>query len=386
MKKVTFLSMKLGLALPLVLLAAPAFAQEGPPVVEVVETEPNALSGRYDKGFVLRTADDQFTLKLNSRLQPRWEMFVRDDGDKEIEHRMFIARWRLQLDGRAWGSTGYKFEIDVGRGFITLKDAFIEQPIGGVRLRVGNMKRPMSRQALASDRDLQFVDRSITDGFAGGGHDFGVMLHNEYDKGPTGIEWALGVFNGTGDRARIACTTSMAGATTCALPSNVPTDVGPMVGARIGFNTAGVRGYDESDLEGGPLRLSVGASYLGELAEGESDAMLHRLGVDAIVKVAGLSVSGAFFLLNSMAGTERENDIAFHVQGGFVVLPKRLELSARFAQVPAGANDTQEILGAANIFLHGHWLKLAIDAGALRTTGDGGTTDIVARTQFQIQI
>ena len=44
------------------------------------------------------------------------------------------------------------------------------------------------------------VDRAIVDKAFGNGRDVGLMLHNNYTKSPT-LEWAAGVFNGTGDAA-----------------------------------------------------------------------------------------------------------------------------------------------------------------------------------------
>jgi hypothetical protein len=74
-----------------------------------------------------------------------------------------------------------------------------------VWLRAGQWKRPFSRQQIGSSGRLELTDRSITDKAFGAGRDIGLAVHNNYEKSPD-LEWALGVFNGTGDGARLVPT------------------------------------------------------------------------------------------------------------------------------------------------------------------------------------
>jgi phosphate-selective porin OprO and OprP len=375
--------MKNGLAILTLLLAGSHALAQQAPAVEILD--PKSASIRYDGGFTLRSGDDRFSLKLVTRLQPRWEARVADDGDdataSELAHRFMMSRARLTLQGHAFGSTEFKVQIDFARGFVTLKDAYLDQPLAGaVTLRLGQFKRIYSRHQLASTAALQLVERAPTDVFGGAGRDLGVALHNGFEASP-GLEWAVGVFNGTGDAARIRCNVTTA-TTTCANPSNVPTDIGPMVVAHVGVNTGGIKGYVESDLEGGPLRAAAAVGYAGDLAQGESDDMVHRLTVDAIIKVFGLAASGSFHLVNRRGATERETDLGFHAQAGYMLIPRKLELAARYAQVPAAGDETtNEILGGLNWFFSGNNLRFSLDGGVVHTTGDVATTDALARVQ-----
>ena len=67
----------------------------------------------------------------------------------------------------------------------------------GLHLRVGQWKRPFSRQQLTSSGKQEFVDRSLTDKAFGAGRDVGMMVHNNFTRAK-GLEWAAGVFNGNG--------------------------------------------------------------------------------------------------------------------------------------------------------------------------------------------
>jgi hypothetical protein len=225
-----------------------------------------------------------------------------------------------------------------------------------------------------------------------------VAIHNKYEKSPEGLEWAVGVFNGTGDKPALECDVEVdpatgEGTTDCDDPTNVPGDIGPMVVARVGFNMGKIKGYSESDLEGGPLRLAVGVSYMGDLSELEGveddgTPITHRVGGDVMLKVNGLSITGgAYVFLFEDAAGDSQSDFGFHAQGGYFVAPKTFELAARFGMVPTGAasdDNRMEILGGFNWFLHGHSLKWQTDAGVLRTTTDPAVTELVVRTQAQL--
>jgi hypothetical protein len=378
-----------------VALAAPglAVAQEPEPAPPVKD---KGATVTYDKGATISSNDGDFQLKIVGRLQARWELFRFDDGDDatddELEHRFLIARGRVTLQGHAFGDFGYKMQTELGRGFVYLRDFYLDVPLAGsVVVRAGQWKRPYSRHQITSSGNLQLVDRSIADSFSAAGRDIGVALHNRYEKSPEGLEWAIGVFNGTGDRPRISCETetdpvTMETTTTCNNPSNVPSDIGPMVVGRVGWNMGGIKGYSESDLEGGGFRLAAAVSYMGDLAEGDGDFMVHRIGADLIVKVSGLSATGAVFVVNQKPdpAADRETDVGFFVQGGYMLAPRKLEVAARFSLVPDGDENTIEVLGGFNWFLFGHSLKWQTDAGLIRTSGDPSQSELVLRTQAQL--
>jgi hypothetical protein len=287
----------IALCVPGAALAQPA--EPAPPAEPVMEAPPPAeeedpaLKTRYDKGFVLESADGQFHLKTGLRTQLRFESRKVIDGG-EFNSNFGLPRIRLQLEGHAYGkANAYKVEFDfANKGFSLLKDFFYEHAFSDkLRLRLGQWKKPINRQELISDFGSEFLERSITNEFIGGGRDQGLAVHNNYEKSPEGIEWAVGVFNGSSDRPRFSATEldceDPTDVTTCTVtpgtPSNVPSDFGPLMVARVGFNKGGIKGYTDSDLEGGPLRFAVAASYavnLGDLAE---DALNHRVAVDGLI-------------------------------------------------------------------------------------------------------
>jgi hypothetical protein len=354
-----------------------------------------AVQVEYDKGLSITTADGQYALGIGVRAQLRAEL-LRTEEAGELQARFLIPRMRLQLDGHAFGpDNAYKVEFELsGSGSPNLKDYYVDHAFSpALRLRVGQWKRPFNRQELVSDFGSAFLERSITNGFAGGGRDLGLAVHNGYEKSPEGIEWALGVFNGTGDRARqgLACDDVMDISTcTPTTPSNVPEDFGPMVVVRVGWNQGGIKGYGEGDLEGGPLRLAVGASYKADLGDLDEDAagdlqIQHAAEIDGMVKIEGYDVSGAVFWVKQGSADAL---LGAYGQAGAFVLPGRIQVAARagWHQVDTVMDiDRMEVLGAFNWYVAGHAYKWMTDAGIVQDLGAaGGGTDFQARTQLQI--
>ena len=350
--------------------------------------ESPAATLEYDKGFVARSGDGQFELKAGLRSQMRLEV-QRPEEDDEFQSHFYIPRVRLQFEGHAFGEdTTYKMEFEAtgDTGVSVLKDFFVNHSFGGYQIRAGQWKKPFARHELISDFAGTFNERALANGLVDIGRDLGVMVHNGYDKSPEGAEWALGVFNGQGDAdgygEQLDCD-DPADATSCTVGVE-PDDFGPRLVARVGWNSADVKGYSEGDLEGGPLRYGVGASYqldLNDLDEEEEGDPEHGAVLDAIVKVAGLDVQGAVYLLKQ---GDADAEVSFLGQAGYFVVPERIQVAGRYSLLPEDDDEnTQEVLGAVNWYFRGHNLKLATDAGVILSSASD-TSDVQVRTMLQL--
>ena len=375
-------------------------APEAPPVDTQPAPEPappaadgHAISAKYDKGLTFETADGEYELKLGIRSQFRLEAARPDVAGTEFATRFSVPRLRLQLEGHAYGeANGYKVEFDMAnKGFALLKDFFIDHAFAkDLHLRAGQWKRPFNRQEMVSDFGSEFLERSLANEFAGAGRDLGVAVHNNYEKSPEGLEWAVGVFNAASEKASIK-TACLPGATptdplicTSGTPSNVPADFGPAIVVHAGWNHGGIKGYSEGDLEGGPLRYAVGLSYRMNPRDFDKDAnddlnIEHAVALDAMVKVEGLGISGAVILKKD---GQADAEVGFYGQAGYMVVPKKILGALRFAQVPEDDEQRFEILGGVDYFLHGHNFKLMADGGVIHTTG-ADTSDLQLRAQLQ---
>jgi hypothetical protein len=393
------------------LAQAPA-ADPAAPAVEEKKEEAKPLVG-YDKGFFLTDPKGLFKLVIGARMQGRFtfekiESHKTNDAGEDIaattkdpEYDFRIARARLKLSGHVFSErVAYLFQVDFGKGNPMLKDYYADLGLvpDVLYLRVGQFKRPFSRQQITSSGNQELVDRAITDKSFGAGRDIGVMLHNNYEKSPK-LEWALGMFNGTGETpwldGDVTSTVNDDGSVSSEISpksayTNVPTRFKPALVGRIGFNTGKIKGYSEADLEGGPFRLGMGTSVQANFDSDETGGAGTKGEVDFIMKAAGFSLNGAAYLASVQDGAgfkdQKYGAWGLHAQAGYVI-KEHVQPVVRYALVdPDGDdNNTQEIMGGLSIYIFQHNLKWQTEAGALlRQDPAGGLTDFVLRSQLQL--
>ncbi len=333
------------------------------------EAEPVA---GYDGGFYIRSPEQPFELKIGARIQARYTYEALEDAPDEAQ--FSIPRARLALKGKAFSDDlAYKLQVDFGKGSVALKDFYVDYGIVPrlLHFRVGQYKRPFSRQQITSSGKQELVDRAITDKAFGAGRDLGVMFHNNYEKSPT-FEYAVGVFNGTGDKASFTGEALVdpdtgEGEVTSGKFSNVPHQNHPMVVGRVGYNYGDLKGYSEADLEGGDLRFGIGLGGLADFDADQDDASAIVGNVDFIVKAFGFSATGGVYVSSRQSGTDfgdrAYNAAGYHLQGGYVIA-EHFQPVVRYAFVePYGPDNAyEEILGGLAVYPHGHHLKWQTDA------------------------
>jgi hypothetical protein len=386
--------------------AMPPMPPEPPPAKD---PKSNPVRVTYDKALAFADEAGQLAVKLSFRNQLRLESTRPTEDGSQFASRFLIPRSRLQVEGHVLGPDNrYKLELGLGDAgsFSFVKDLYIDKRLGSsVWLRTGQWKRPFNRQELVSDFASELNERANTAAFVGGGRDLGIAIHNDYEKSPDGLEWVIGVFNGfSGGADRpvfgTSCTQNpTTGAISCSsgAPTNFPADFGPTVVVRAGWNTGGIKGYSEGDLEGGPLRLAIGASYkidLANLTDGTqasyADNLSHGAQVDAMIKVSGLGVLLGGYVTKLKAADAQLGVLA---QAGYFVVPQKTQVALRFAYAPPAVNATREQLevrAAFNWFWEGHRWKWANDVGVLKLSGEDPTTmatddpDVQVRSMLQL--
>ncbi|MGN6105176.1 MAG: porin [Kofleriaceae bacterium] len=331
----------------------------------------------YDDGFFLTSRDGRFLVRITSRVQVfyDWERTASGGPDDASYQTQFeIRRARLVLEGHAWTRRlRYLFQTDFGQGEVVLKDyRFDVELADDAWLRVGQWKRPYSRQYITSSGRLELPDRAITNAAFGTGRDIGIALANEYEHSPD-IEWTIGLFNGfDADSPQLVDGTF----------TNVPPEFRPALIGRIGINRHGIRGYREGDLEGGPLRWAAAASVWLEADFAHDDQAAQRAEIDYILKVHGFSSTGALYLMSAQDGPRFTDQtpakIGFHVQAGYMVT-RQLEAAARYALIevaPGQGTDQQEITIGGTYYAFGHDAKVAAAVRFLRNGSAGFADDV----------
>ena len=362
----------------------PAATELKAPSVKAAKKAKSTPKFGYKGGFFIASPDDAYKLKIGARVQTR---FTFDKDDEGESHQFSIPRARLTLKGNVFSKDlTYKFQTDFGKGFVTLKDFYVDYRAikGWLHIRAGQYKKPFSRQQLTSSSKLAMVDRALTDKAFGAGRDIGVMLHNKN----AAFEYAVGLFNGTGDKSKFSGAADLVEGDVTGKFSNVPSKFNPMAVIRLGYNHGGIKGYSEADLKGGPFRFAIGASTKvdGGL-DRDGDAGELGAELDFILKVSGFSLSGAAYYDTPLG--EGDASFGFHTQLGYVI-DGRYGLMTRYARMQdlgADGPSVQEIGGAFSLYAWGHKMKWQTDFSALIDSDPGaGTEELTYLVRTQVQL
>ncbi|MBN2526692.1 MAG: hypothetical protein JXR76_09880 [Deltaproteobacteria bacterium] len=349
----------------------------------------------YDDGFYLNDETGNFSLKMNARMQAKYVLEAVDGNvDRDLETNFSIPAARIKFKGHVISKkVNYALQLDFGKGDALLKDFFADFAFvkNGFHLRVGQFVKPFSRQQITSSGKLEFTGRAMTDKAFGAGRDIGLMFHNNMEKSPT-FEWALGVFNGTGEKPVYHGTADDEG-NVKVKPSNVPATFHPMVVARIGANFGKLKGYSEADLEGGAPRLGLGISGIFDFESDNNDKGNIRGEFDYIFKSHGFSSTGGFYV-KSVQDDDAFSDQAYdslgvHAQLGYLIMDKIQPVFRYGVLNPEGRkNVTQEIFGGISVYFAKHNLKWQTEAGGkLYKDADDDSddpSDIIVATQLQL--
>lgn len=189
--------------------AAPPPPDEGPvvPPIESFEVmkdpgEPTLLAGWNEKhGFFLRSADDNFFLRVTGQIQADYRAFV--DGQDYTDIDTFLVR-RARLGIEAEVFKYYEFRLlpdfsnNQGPGVLAstrIQDAYVNVHYwDAFQVEAGKFKQPFSYEQLIQDRFVPTVERSLIDQLVPA-RDEGIMIHGRNLLGDR-LDYALSVSNG----------------------------------------------------------------------------------------------------------------------------------------------------------------------------------------------
>ena len=372
------------------LLAVPTLAAEPAPPA----APPTTPGAGYQDGFFLQSPDALFKLKLRGLLQVRGTATVPLEETTTTSVTAAIQRAQFELGGNAFSKQlTFQLKTELGQGFTFVKDGWVNYAVapGLFEIRVGQWKRPFSRQELTGDSKLGLVDRGLVNASFAAGRDLGVALHNDIDKSP-GIEWAAGAFAGGTDKPTITGKAIQGDDGTLELDgvklSNVPAMVTPTLVGRFGVNFGDVKGYCEADLDGGAPRGAIAASALEAFEVGDGQRGTTQVEVDGMLKLYGADLSAAMFLSSAQTGAstfeQEPGSLGLHTQAGLLVFDV-LHPALRYDLVSRldGSGEQHEIAAALAVLFFKQNVQLQADGAALLLRDvDGVHTSARVRTQL----
>ena len=164
---------------------------------QVAELKREAQIGQNDGGLVIG-GDKGLSLKLHGYMQVDGRTTFNYAGNVD---EFYVRRVRPTIDGKVGDVAHFRIAPEFGNGKNgELYDGYIDLlPHPAADLRVGKFKPPVGLERLQSSAGLLFIERGLTNDLVPN-RDIGVQL---YGKLPGSTEYAVGVFDGVQDGARL---------------------------------------------------------------------------------------------------------------------------------------------------------------------------------------
>jgi len=399
----------------------------------------SGLLAGYNKGFFLKSADDNFLLKIGGRIQVRYTYAFHDKKSNAVDATatpsndtgvsgFSIRRALINFSGNVLSKDlTYKIEGEFGNGndsgAFLLNEAWIGYRFSDMlKFRAGAYDAPFSRTNLNSNGSLAFAERpevmtpfepaktigaSVYGDFITDIWSYDVEVCNGGD-GSQRTKAAAGYETGNGDnRMGFYARTVYAGAGTLKDFADEPDLRDPAKGRDFIWSVGTAVGYDSQANDANTKSLTIKGLGTNN-APGFSSAVnlrgdVFRGTVDFAAKYEGwhFLVAGFFQQVNSSNTISNFQDssgfeYAGYAQVGYMILPRKLELLAR-----AGALVTEDSpnMGTyysvgANYYLFGtHTAKIQSDVtfapseSAFSSSSNAtglNTQDIVARVTLQL--
>ena len=163
---------------------------------EQEKAKSTVAAGAGKEGFVLKSADGNFQLKVGGFVHADGRFFL-DDDLKPATNTFLIRRAFLNFEGTVYRNFVFRIQPDFGGGKTILQDAYLDARFApAFQLLVGKTKVPFLLERLQQATDRRFVELAFPNSLSPN-RDIGAYLHGDLFKGA--LTYALGVFNGLPD-------------------------------------------------------------------------------------------------------------------------------------------------------------------------------------------
>ncbi|WP_020676727.1 porin [Geopsychrobacter electrodiphilus] len=367
---------------------------------EVSKSSPVAYTP--GKGLTATSSDGISRMHIGGYAQLIYRFTNTDDAAKDNKSDFDIRRFKLVVDGNVFSKNfGYKLQGDVSSGFRT-EDVFVKYKFAPtLTLQVGQFKPPQARQELTGAGKQLFPERSLANDTFNLGRDQGIQAAGSFaDKL---IDYRIGLFNGNG-------------------PNVSNADDNNMLAGRVDINPFGAYKMDEAGWATDKPLLNIGGSFawekvgpndVGTKFGTDNDVMDVALNLDGLTPTTftaaygtdltwrqltanvnarwmGASFAAEYYNLNAapQLGASWTAD-GYYVQAGYQVIPKTLELGARYSAIKStDANasakfDKHETQLGANYYFAKQALKLQSDITLVSDNRSANKDDTIFRLQAQ---
>jgi len=317
-----------------------------------------------DGAFVLSSQDKNFLMNIGGRLQFRYwyadpeddHPFVTDEETSSFE----LYQARLALRGNAFGkSLNYFLQLDF-QSDKNLKDAYLAYTWGDyLTIRGGFFRPPFTRQRITTGAGLLFVRRSIAVEKLAIGRDYGIMADGKLLG--KHLVYQFGVWNGEGEDQK------------------TNDDKYMLYSARLQLMPFGsIRRIEARDKEADGFNVLLGGSFMyhkPDIGDVEGDEEVEyaedfRWSAEAVMTWWRIYLQGEYIEKSidpDVSGMDKIDSAGWYAQAGFLAIPEKLQLAARYSWLNPNTDDcddgsdadiVEEISVGANFFLRSYRLLL----------------------------
>jgi len=289
-------------------------------------------------------------VKFGGRIQLQY--YVDDSDGKSSEDKLIFRRLRPYIEGSVHTDWKGKFQWDMGNSKTEIKDAYFQyKGIEDLKITLGNLCFPFSRELLTSSKKQQLVERTFV-----GDHNYGTPdrqtgIHIEGSVLNKIINWKASVAIGAVDPDNKKLDFD----SVVSLHNGNDWSQGPMIGVRIDFFPLGKIKFSQGDFSDGDMKIGLGLSAFTWSNDNDNltsysieDGYTSRLDVDKItglnvdmaIRGGGISVDMQYNVFDSdlvdanitnglyqNSSTTLEN---LAIEGGFMVVAEKLEIVAGY--------------------------------------------------------
>lgn len=402
---------------------------------EAKKSSEDAVKFSYKQGKGVTFAyGENFAMTMGGAIQARFSGIQADgptSAGQEDRASFDIRRLRIWWEGYTFTKDlEYKVQVDFAVNNSILRDAYINYRFAPeFQARLGQMKRPFSRQQWTSATQLEFVERaSAVERFRSGqagDRDVGAMLWGEANEKK--LEWYAGVYNGDGLNNGTPNPDNLGPASSGLNVANQSNNDSNGLEAvlRLVYNPFGPVGYSEGDLERSvEPKLGIGIQYAynperrgnpmlippgpGGIPAGElPQYIIQTAGFDMAFRYAGLFATGEYYWRSinpSGALADNPQSFGYSTESGYFgqvgyffgeEKNKGLELAGRISvlnfdneiTLVDASTGIHDYSAGATYYFAGHNVKVAMTytyrANSYRGTKETEQDQIV---QFQVQV
>ncbi len=320
-------------------------------------------------------------LTIGGRLQTQHQYV----DSNPYTNRLLMRRARLTFQSKLTEWAFIKVQFEAGKQKFTLKDAYLSLSPKGFSIFIGQKHVPFSREAITSSKYLQMIERSRTSEFAPF-RQMGVEIHGfALDKK---LEYSAGLYNGAINGSSVSNleNNTLGKVKLYHIDTSASNDNNRFLYAgRIDYHPFGHMKKQQSYLEDlEHILLSFGLNFYSS-ADYPSGG--HNLGIAELKKTSAYGGDVALKFKGFASTIEYiHRDISWWdsvdqvnnapqdtltLQGGFIIIPKKFELTARYEFVkfdknkillgPDGQDQDKWVSFGFNYFFEGHHTKIQLN-------------------------